>query len=114
LEWGVTPVSEVLHAARISLIDVIIASDLAAPVKAVPQLVATLREAFSLGSQSVQLWISCQTHREFTPALLAAMADEFSVLQLATDELHPRYVSATSRQVLCIVRPRAFLPVLPG
>ena len=109
LEWGVTPVSDVLAAAGAEAVDVVIASDMAAPVKYVPAFIATLTELFSISTahgRAVELWLSCQTHREFTGPLLAQCRDLFHVAEMPASDLSPHYISTTSRHVIVRVRPK--------
>lgn len=82
--------------------DIVLASDLAAPVKSVPPFLATLAEVFGSNPAAV-LWLACQSHREFTPALLAALRASYCVVDVPEAELHPEYVSPTRRHSLHVV-----------
>lgn len=110
LEWGVTPVADVLSAAGVPSVDLIVASDLAAPVKFVEPLLDTLRQAFDHpGPRGVQLWLACQSHREFTGPLLAGLQDTYDVTPVPLHALNPMFVSPTQRHSLYIVIPKPML-----
>lgn len=105
LEWGVTPVASVLSTAGLAHVDIVLASDLAAPITVLPQLLSTLSEVWALcGATPPQMWIACHSHREFTPALLAALpAAGYTVTHIPDTELDPKYLSPSRRLSLYIV-----------
>jgi hypothetical protein len=105
LAWGTTPLETVLS--RVSptetpTVDVVIASDLAAPVKFVAPLLDTLSQLFA-ENPALQFVLATQTHREFTGPLIAACMELYFVRKYEDRELDARFISPDGRQAMYLI-----------
>ena len=70
--------------------DLVVLSDMAAPVKEVPNLVLTLTKLFECNA-GLRVLLGCFRYREFTEPFVTLCKQKFQVEAIPPEQMHPKY-----------------------